>query len=38
MKKDAIKERIISQFKTISKKAEVKPEKEHIMPTWGIGL
>ena len=36
MKTEAIKETIISQFKTISKKAKVTPEKEHIMPTWGL--
>lgn len=36
MKTEAIKETIVSQFKTISKKAKVTPEKEHIVPTWGL--
>ena len=36
MKTEAIKETIINQFQTISKKAKVTPEKEHIMPTWGL--
>ncbi len=36
MKTEVIKQSIISQFKTLSKKAKVVPEKEHIVPTWGL--
>lgn len=36
MKTEAIKETIINQFQTISKKAKVTPEKEYILPTWGL--
>ena len=36
MKADIIKKSIVSQFQIISKKAKVAPEKEHIMPTWGL--
>ena len=36
MKTDAIKQSIVSHFKTISKKSKVTPEKENIMPTWGL--
>lgn len=36
MKIDAIKKSILSRFQTISQKAKVTPEKENIMPTWGL--
>lgn len=36
MKTDAIKKTIVSQFKTISEKAKVTPEREHYVPTWGL--
>ena len=36
MKVDIIKQSIINRFVSISKKTKVKPEKENIIPTWGL--
>ena len=36
MKVDIIKQSIINRFETISKKSKVKPEKENIVPAWGL--
>ena len=36
MKTEAIKQAIVTKFKTISERAKVTPEKEHIIPTWGL--
>ena len=36
MKVNIIKQSILNHFETISKKSKVKPEKENIIPTWGL--
>ncbi|MCQ2743719.1 MAG: hypothetical protein MJ230_02845 [bacterium] len=36
MKTEAIKVEIIENYKQLSQLAHVKPEKENIVPTWGL--
>ena len=36
MKTEAIKQSIVSNFRTLSKKAKVAPTQEHVYPAWGL--